>query len=416
MTTAAHETGHRVAVIGGGPAGLMAAETILEGGVPVDIYERMPSVARKLLMAGKGGLNITHAEALDRFPARYSHRDALEPILRDLGPQTLRSWVHELGIETFVGTSGRVFPHEMKAAPLVRAWLRRLRESGVAIHVRHDWLGWNDEGALRFATPDGEETVRHRAVVLALGGGSWPQLGSDGGWVQKLARRGVAITPLQPANCGFDADWTAHFRARFAGAPVKPAIVSTSDVDGGEQRRHGEFIVTDYGIEGGVVYALSSALRDAIAARGSATLTLDLLPARDVPHIAAALARPRGSRSMAKHLQRTLGLTGVKAGLLREVLPSSDFDDPARLAARVKALPLELVRPRPLHEAISTAGGVSWEALDEKLMLRALPGVFCAGEMLDWEAPTGGYLLTACFALGRAAGRGVLSWITENGS
>ena len=416
MTTAAHGTEHRVAVIGGGPAGLMAAETIVEGGIPVDVYERMPSVARKFLMAGKGGLNITHSEALDRFPTRYSHRDALDPILRDLGPQALRSWVHRLGIETFVGTSGRVFPNEMKAAPLARAWLRRLRESGVAVHVRHEWLGWNDEGALRFATPDGERTTRHRALVLALGGGSWPQLGSDGAWVEKLAARGVVIAPLQPANCGFDADWSEHFRSRFAGAPVKPVIVSTIDVHGVEQRTQGEFIITESGMEGGVIYALSSTLRDTIAAHGSATLTLDLLPARDLSYVAAALARPRGSRSMATHLQKVLGLKGVKANLLREVLPASDFEDPARLAARMKALPVKLVRTRPLPEAISTAGGVSWDSVDDKLMLRALPGVFCAGEMLDWEAPTGGYLLTACFALGRAAGRGVLSWLTENDS
>ena len=367
-------------------------------------------------MAGKGGLNITHAEALDRSAVRYSHRDALEPMLRELGPQAVRSWVHKLGIDTFVGTSGRVFPQEMKAAPLVRAWLHRLRESGIAIHVRHEWQGWNDEGALRFATPHGEKTVRHRALVLALGGGSWPQLGSDGGWVQKLAARGVDVTPLQPANCGFDADWSPHFSARFAGAPVKAAVVSTIDVRGAEQRRQGEFIVTESGVEGGVIYALASTLRDEITAFGSATLTLDLLPARDVSYIASALARPRGSRSMANHLQKVLGLKGVKANLLREVLPASDFEDPEQLAAGMKALPVKLARARPLAEAISTAGGVSWDAVDDKLMLRALPGVFCAGEMLDWEAPTGGYLLTACFALGRVAGRGVVSWITENGS
>ena len=401
-----------VAVVGGGPAGLMAAEALLEGGARVDLYERMPSLARKLLMAGKGGLNITHAEALDRFPVRYSHREQLEPMLRELGPQGLRAWVHGLGINTFVGTSGRVFPHEMKAAPLVRAWLRRLKENGLRVHVRHHWVGWSSDGALRFATPAGESIVRPEAIVLALGGASWPQLGSDGAWVGNLESRGVDIAPLRPANCGFDADWSDHFRDRFAGHPVKPVVVC-SNGSATAQRVQGEFIVTDYGVEGGIIYALSAALREEIAARGSATLTLDLLPGRDLTHVASAIARPRGSRSLASHLQSVLGLKGVKAGLLREVLPQSDFDDPAKLAAGIKLLPLKLLRPRPLPEAISTAGGVSWNALDDKLMLRELPGVFCAGEMLDWEAPTGGYLLTACFALGRAAGRGALSWLAK---
>lgn len=402
-----------IAVIGGGPAGLMAAEALLEGGARVHLYERMPSVARKLLMAGKGGLNITHAEALDRFPSRYTNREHLEPMLHALGPQALRSWVHRLGVKTFVGSSGRIFPHEMKAAPLVRAWLRRLRENGLIIHVRHEWRGWSEDQALRFATPDGEKIVRHEATVLALGGASWPQLGSDGGWVQMLAERGVEISPLRPANCGFDVAWTEHFRARHAGQPVKPVVAAFIDPTGTAVRRQGEFVVTDYGVEGNLIYALSAALREEIASKGAATLTLDLAPARSEAQLAAALARPRGSRSLASHMQSRIGLKGVKSGLLREALSAADLEDGARVAAAIKALPITLLRPRPLEEAISTAGGIAWSGLDRKLMLRRLPGVFCAGEMLDWEAPTGGYLLTACFALGRAAGSGVLAWLAD---
>ena len=400
-------------MIGGGPAGLMAAEVLLQGGARVHLYERMPSVARKLLMAGKGGLNITHAEALDRFPSRYTNRERLEPMLRALGPQAMRAWVHGLGITTFVGTSGRIFPHEMKAAPLVRAWLHRLRQSGLAIHVRHEWRGWNEAGALRFATADGETNVQHAAVVLALGGASWPQLGSDGGWVELLETRGVSVSPLRPANCGFDVAWTEHFRTRHAGEPVKPVVAFFNDAAGIEHRKRGEFVITDYGIEGSLVYALSAALRDEIAREGRAVLKLDLAPGQDEAKLAVALGHPRGSRSVSSHIQSRIGLRGVKAALLRETLPATDFDDLTRVAAGVKSLPLRLRAPRPLREAISTAGGIKWDALDEKLMLRNLPGVFCAGEMLDWEAPTGGYLLTACFALGRAAGRGVLAWLSD---
>ena len=400
-------------MIGGGPAGLMAAEVLLQGGARVHLYERMPSVARKLLMAGKGGLNITHAEALDRFPSRYTNRERLEPMLREMGPQALRSWVHGLGIDTFVGTSGRIFPHEMKAAPLLRAWLRRLRESGLIVHVRHDWRGWTDDGALRFATAEGEKTRAHGALVLALGGGSWPQLGSDGGWVETLESRGLKVSPLRPANCGFDVAWSEHFRTRHAGEPVKPVVAFFTDRAGVQHRRQGEFVVTDYGVEGSLIYALSAALRDEIACGGSATLKLDLAPGQNEAKLAGALGHPRGSRSISSHIQSRIGLKGVKTALLREALPATDFDDLARVAAGVKALPLRLCAPRPLSEAISTAGGIAWDALDEKLMLRNVPGVFCAGEMLDWEAPTGGYLLTACFALGRAAGRGALEWLAH---
>ena len=407
--------GNTVAVIGGGPAGLMAAEVLIKGGAQVAVYDAMPSVGRKFLLAGKGGLNLTHAEDTGRFLARYGARRAkLEPLLRAFGADALCRWAHELGIETFVGSSGRVFPRAMKAAPLLRAWLHRLRGAGLHIHARHRWLGWDDAGALRFATPEGEKTVHAGAVVLALGGGSWARLGSDAAWVPLLTARGVAIAPLLPANCGFDIAWSEHFRARFAGQPVKTVVAAYTDAQGVTHRRQGEFTVTDHGVEGGLIYALSAGLRDTITAQGSVTLLLDLAPDRDAARVLAEVAHPRGSRSLSSHLQSRTGIKGVKAGLLREALSREDYANPGRLAAAIKALPLTLTAPRPLDEAISSAGGVRFEALDEGLMLRDLPGVFCAGEMLDWEAPTGGYLLTACFATGRAAGQGALDWLNKS--
>ncbi len=403
---------HSVAVIGGGPAGLLAAETLADGGVRVDVYDAMPSLGRKFLLAGKGGLNLTHAEPYPDFVARYgARREVVAPLLAGFGPQALRDWAQELGVETFVGTSGRVFPLEKKAAPLLRAWLHRLRGKGVKFHVRHRWLGWDEQGALRFATPHGEIGVTTDAVVLALGGGSWPQLGSDGAWVGLLESRGVAVEPLRPANCGFDAAWSPHFRERYAGCPVKTVVASFTGADGATLRRQGEFMVTENGVEGSLIYALSAPLRDAIAAHGHAVLHLDLAPGWEAARLLDEVARPRGSRSLSSHLKSRTGIDGVKAGLLRECLSAGEFADPARLAAGIKNLPLKLITPRPLAEAISSAGGVDFAALDEHLMIRALPGVFCAGEMLDWEAPTGGYLLTACFAGGRAAGRGALRWL-----
>lgn len=408
-----------VAVIGGGPAGLMAAEALSRGGVRVDLYDAMPSVGRKFLLAGKGGLNLTHAEPREPFLSRYGARRArIEPLLDAFGPEALREWARGLGIDTFVGSSGRVFPVEEKAAPLLRAWLHRLREAGVRLHARHRWLGWlgrEGAGALRFETPQGERAVPADAVVLALGGGSWPQLGSDGAWVPLLMQRGVDVAALRPANCGFSIGWSEHFRTRFAGHPVKSVVASCADAAGAIERRQGEFVVTASGVEGSLIYALSARLRDEIAARGVAVLHLDLAPGRELPRLVDELSRPRGARSLSSHLQSRTGLKGVKTGLLRELLPAEDFADPARLAAAIKALPLRLVAPRPLAEAISSAGGVMFEALDDRLMIRALPGVFCAGEMLDWEAPTGGYLLTACFASGRAAGLGALDWLKGDG-
>ena len=392
----------------------MAAEVLAGAGMSVHVFERMPSVGRKLLMAGKGGLNITHTEPREEFLARYgARREALQPMLSTFGSAALREWVHGLGISTFVGTSGRVFPHEMKAAPLLRAWLHRLRAHGVKMHVRHRWCGWNDHGLLRFDTPHGERVQQHDAVVLALGGGSWPQLGSDGAWVRTLTERGVAIESLRPANCGFDVAWSEHFATRYQGEPVKSVVAAFSDRHGATHRRPGECVVSATGLEGGLIYALSSPLRDHIEAIGPATLELDLAPGRERERLISELSRPRGSRSVASHIQSRVGIKGVKLGLIREVLSVDDLAQPQRLAAAIKALPLKLVRARPLEEAISTAGGVRFEVLDERLMIRELPGVFCAGEMLDWEAPTGGYLLTACLATGRAAGRGVLEWLAR---
>jgi len=390
----------------------MAAEVLGQTGVNVDLYDAMPSVGRKFLLAGVGGMNITHAEDYAAFVSRYAERAGdLRPLLDAFSPDSLREWIHGLGIDTFVGSSGRVFPTDMKAAPLLRAWLKRLRENGVRIHTRQRWLGWDAEGALRLAGPEGESLIEADATLLALGGGSWARLGSDGTWVPLLEARGIAIAPLQPANCGFEvAGWSEHLREKFAGAPLKTVSLALP----GEAPRKGEFVLTATGIEGSLVYALSAPIRNTINRDGAATVLLDLLPDRTLTQIASALARPRGSQSMAKHLHRQLKLDGVKAALLRELTDAATFQDSQALAAAIKALPIRLVRPRPLDEAISSAGGVPFEELDEGLMLRRLPGVFCAGEMLDWEAPTGGYLLTACFASGRAAAAGMLRWLRDN--
>ena len=398
-------------VIGGGPAGLMAAEVLLAGGMTVDLYDGMPSVGRKFLLAGKGGLNITHAEPSEKFLARDgTRRPALETMLNEFGATQLQDWVHGLGVETFVGTSQRVFPKEMKAAPLLRAWLHRLRGAGLRIHARHRWTGWNADGALVFSTPQGEATVAASSTVFALGGGSWARLGSDGAWVPLFEARGVPVAPLRPTNCGFEVAWSAHLRERYAGQPVKAVVASVTDANGVIHQRNGEFVVSDYGLEGSLIYALSAPLRDTIAAQGHVTLHLDLLPDHDVARVLAEVSHPRGSRSLTTHLQSRLGLKGIKAGLLREALTAAEMNDAQKLASAIKSLPLTLTAARPIDEAISSAGGVPFEALDEQLMVKKLPGMFCAGEMLDWEAPTGGYLLTACFASGRAAGEGALRW------
>ena len=415
-----------VAVIGAGPAGLMAAEVLSLAGVAVHVYDAMPSVGRKFLLAGKGGLNITHAEPLPLFTGRYGERaDTIAPWLNHFGPAELRQWVHGLGIDTFVGSTQRVFPADMKAAPLLRAWLHRLRHPAqgvpVSFHMRHRWLGDlhpTDTGwQMRFDTPHGEQVAQAQAVVLALGGGSWPRLGSDGAWVPWLAQQGVVVAPLQPSNCGFDVrvgerlGWSPHLRQHFAGQVLKNVGLSF-EVDGAVVfDRVGEMVITEAGIEGSLVYAASSHLRDAIARHGSATLHLNLRPDFTPERMRQEVAHPRGSRTLSSHLHSRVGLTKLHTALLHEVLAKETLNNPALLAQAIGHLPITLHAPRPIAEAISSAGGVGFASLTDTLMLRELPGVFCAGEMLDWEAPTGGYLLTACWASGHVAGQGVLGFL-----
>ena len=412
-------------VIGGGPAGLMAAERLALAGLRVDLYDAMPTVGRKFLLAGKGGLNLTHSEGREAFEQRFAERaEAVRPWLDRLDGPGLRQWAAALGVETFVGSSGRVFPTDMKAAPLLRAWLQRLRAAGVRFHMRHRWLGWDAEGGLRFATPEGEHAVpAPAALVLALGGASWPQLGSNGAWQGLLGEAGADVAPLRAANCGFDlgprragvseAGWSSFFVERWAGQPVKPVRLIFEGRSGRRFERQGEFVITAGGIEGSLVYAASALLREEIAEFGEALLHLDLLPNHDEAQVLAEVRRPRGPRSLSTHLKSRLGVEGLKAALLYEVLDKSEVQDAERLARTLKRLPLRLAAARPVAEAISTAGGVRLESLDAQLMLRQRPGVFCAGEMLDWEAPTGGYLLTASMASGWVAGEGAAAYLAR---
>ncbi|MEQ5839937.1 TIGR03862 family flavoprotein [Paraburkholderia acidicola] len=408
-----------VAIIGAGPAGLMAAEALSREHVQVDVYDAMPSAGRKFLMAGKGGMNITHSEPLERFVERYGTRRAqIAPLLDRFGPDALRAWLYDLGVGTFVGSSGRVFPTDMKAAPMLRAWLHRLKERGVRFHMRHKWIGWNEDDAtnatrhtLRFTTPDGEQNIAVDALVLATGGASWPRLGSDAAWVPLLGARGVQVAPLRSANSGFDTVWSDYFRERFAGQPLKPVAITVIDIDKKVQNRKGEIVITATGIEGSLVYALSSVIRQRIEADGEVTLHLDLVPDLSIERVTEEVMRPRGSRSLSSHLHSRIGIAGVKFALLHECLSKEALGDAALIARTLKSLPLRLLRARPIEEAISSAGGIPFEALDANLMIEQLPGVFCAGEMLDWEAPTGGYLLTACFASGLVAGEGVHAYL-----
>lgn len=391
----------RIAIIGGGPAGLAAAEAVAGPDVSVDLFEAKPSLGRKFLMAGKSGLNLTHAEPFDAFLTRYGAAlPALEQALRTFPPDAIREWADGLGVETFTGSSGRVFPKEMKAAPLLRAWIRRLKAAGVSVHVRHRWQGWDENGRLRFETPEGGKALAFDATVLALGGASWPELGSDAAWVPWLRDAGVRVAPFRPANCGFDCAWSPLMQERFAGEPVKSVRLSH-----GGQDIAGDFVVSAYGVEGSAIYAVSAGLRDALEETGRAVLTIDLAPGRDETRLSADLGKGRGSRSLTAFLERAAGLSKVKIALLREVLGVALPDDPTRLARAIKALPLPVLSARPIAEAISSAGGISLDALDAGFMLRSHPGLCAVGEMLDWEAPTGGYLLTACLASGWMAGR-----------
>ncbi len=400
----------RIVIIGGGPAGLMAAEVIAAAGRPVMVYDRMPSMGRKLLMAGRGGLNLTHSEPLECLIDRYGvAANRLASAIAAFPPVALRTWCESLGQPTFIGTSGRVFPVGFKASPLLRAWLQRLDRLGVGFAPRHRWLGWDDDERLLFSGPDGGvEAIAAAATVLALGGASWPRLGSDGRWVSILAARQVAVAPLRPANCGFEVPWSDLFRRRFEGQPLKPVTLSFRGVV-----RQGELMITARGLEGGALYALSAALRDAVEADGRATLTLDLRPGLSSGELGRRLRVPRGSRSLSTVLRTAGGLAPVAIGLIREVAgnEAGSATSPDALAALIKALPVILTATGPIERAISTAGGVALDAVDEHFMVRAKPGIFAAGEMLDWEAPTGGYLLQATFSTAVAAARGVLAWL-----
>jgi uncharacterized flavoprotein (TIGR03862 family) len=400
-----------VAVVGAGPAGLMAAETLAQNGVDVTVYDAMPSVGRKFLMAGRGGLNLTHSEALDAFLTRY--REAaprLAAAIKAFPPERLRAWCEELGQPTFVGSSGRIFPKVLKASPLLRGWLRRLDASGVKFALRHRWTGWDHEGRLRFQAPEGERVVEARATVLTLGGASWPRLGSDGRWAETLLAKGVKISPLKPANCGFKVAWSDVFRDRFEGTPLKGIALSF----GGHSVR-GEAVITRDGIEGGTIYALSAELRDAVLASGGVILNIALRPDVDTSDLIARLSAPRGKQTLSNWLRKAAQLSPVAIGLLQETAIVSGIAlasmSPDALAALINAVPVRLTGTASIARAISSAGGIAFDELDADFMLRRLPGVFAAGEMLDWEAPTGGYLLQACFATGAAAGEGVLRWL-----
>lgn len=445
----------KVIVIGGGPAGLMAADVLSKAGVSVHLYDAMPSVGRKFLLAGRGGLNLTHSEPAEIFSSRYgARRPQIDELLKGLDATGVREWASTLGVNTFVGSSGRVFPVDMKAAPLLRAWLHRLRHpsgggsgSEVVFHMRHHWTGWSDvpsvdKGAgdglcLSFETPHGTVQAEADAVVLAMGGGSWSRLGSDGAWVPKLQASGVRVAPLLPSNCGFDVatrarmqtpnqdaltqgvcelegvGWSEHFSSRFAGQPFKSVSIQVETSQGVSFQRRGEFVATATGVEGSLIYAASSLLRDEIIGQGRATFRLDLLPDMSTERVLDEVIHPRGARSLSSHLKSRLHIDGIKSAILYELLTKEQMSDPRQLAIAIKALPIVLTGVRPIDEAISTAGGVMFEDMDSNLMLNKLPSVFCAGEMLDWEAPTGGYLLTACLASGQRAGRGVLAYLSK---
>lgn len=404
----------QVAIIGGGPSGLMAAEVLANAGIMVDVYESMPTLGRKFLRAGLGGLNITHSENFKAFCSRYGDKsELLLPMLSRFKPNALREWVHELGIETFVGTSGRVFPKEMKAAPMLRAWVHRLRTLGVQIHPGHRWTGFGDNGALRIKSKEKEFLIQADAVILALGGASWPQLGSTGTWSTILQEHGVEVTPWAPANCGFEVEWSDHLKDKFDGAPLKAVAVTFTGLDGVVRTKRGELLIKKWGIEGGLIYSFSRSIREYLNEFHKATFYIDLAPDRDAKTVLKALSRPRGSHSLSRHLQDILGNDALKRALLFEVAGRKP-ETISKVAKFLKALPVVITSTRSIEEAISSAGGVSFDSLEPNLMLKALPGIFVAGEMIDWEAPTGGYLLTACLATGRYTAKSVISWLEQN--
>lgn len=405
----------KLLIIGGGPSGLMAAETAINQGVSVDLFDSMGSVGRKFLLAGKGGLNLTHSEDFEHFVGRYREQSAwVRGWLENFDADALRNWAKTYGVETFVGSSGRVFPSDLKAAPLLRGWVRRLREKGVRFHMHHRCIGWNKDGQLCFETPDGLKTVSCETAIFAMGGGSWAKLGSDGRWMPWLKEAGIDTSALKPSNCGFEHRWTKHFESRFAGSPIKPVVVSGFDANNPGECLQGEFVVTATGIEGSVIYAISAELRHTIEKNGSAELICDLCPGRSSERLLKDLNAPQGKRSMTDHVRRHTGLEGVKIGLLYEILGKEDWQDKEKIVRAIKSYPLKLTATRPIDEAISTAGGVAKTALDKNLMSVIRPGIFFAGEMLDWEAPTGGYLLTASMASGRHAGLAACQWLKRS--
>jgi uncharacterized flavoprotein (TIGR03862 family) len=402
----------RVAVIGAGPAGLMAAEQIALAGHLVDVYDAMPSAGRKFLLAGKGGMNLTHSEGKDQFLERYRERkDQISPILDVFDAQGICLWAKSLGIETFVGSSGRVFPVDMKAAPLLRAWLHRIRSLGVKFHMRHRWLGWAEDGKLLFSTEATTCYDKPDAMVFAMGGASWRRLGSDGQWAVQFNAKGIDVAPFAPANCGFNVHWSEFFRSKFSGTPLKTVNLIVNTITGVNVAKQGQFVIAEYGVEGSLIYALSAEIRNRIAEYGHAMVFLDLLPGKSLARVFDELRSPRGARSLSSHLQSKLGLQPIHTALVYECLKKDQINDISTLAKSLKELPIRIASARPIDEAISSAGGVKFAGLDENLMLTAHQGYFCAGEMLDWEAPTGGYLLTGCFATGFVAGRGVVKWL-----
>lgn len=403
-----------ICIIGGGPAGLMAAEQLTNAGYQVDLFEAMPTVGRKLLLAGIGGLNLTHSEPYPQFCERYSEAQAfLQPSLDAFKPNNLREWCQSLGIETFIGTSGRVFPSDMKAAPLLRAWLKRLTQQGLRIHTRHYWQGWQADKQLQFQTPNGLIIKPYDVLLLALGGGSWRKLGCDGLWLNYLQNQGIQTTAFKPSNGGFKVNWSDFIRQRFAGAPLKGITLSFTDLKGQTETRQGEFIINQDGVEGSLIYAFSARLRDSLYAQQSATIYLDLLPHLQAATLHELLSKRPKQKSLSSYLKSRLKLNDLKTALVFEALGVDKTPSVTQLTILLKQLPLSLIDTFPIDKAISTAGGICLSELDEHLMLKRLPAVFCAGEMLDWEAPTGGYLLTACFATGKQAGQGILKWLKQ---